>query len=177
LHTCWCIVFGCLDSNLGLNSKFVCCLNRFGNRNLKKKEKKERKEQTAAAATHFSPPQPTSATAAHRSLPAPLRLTRGTRVSSPTSRPSPTRTLLAPRRRRLRLGPASRAGPTLPGASARPYLRRRRPCTALSQAPCRRRPNPSSPSVAATLVRAAASSPSRRRRSPASVLLFGSAAR
>jgi hypothetical protein len=49
--------FWLLDSNLGLNSKCVCCLNRFGIeiRNRKKEN------QTAAAqpaAAHYSPPQP-----------------------------------------------------------------------------------------------------------------------
>jgi hypothetical protein len=54
----------------------------------------------------------------------PQRLTRGAHVSSLTSRLSPTWTLLAPRHRRLRRGPASRAGPTLTGASAPLHNRR-----------------------------------------------------
>jgi hypothetical protein len=102
LHSCRCIVFGCLDSNPGLNSNLFACFR-------KEIEIGKRKEE-ANLPTRLSPQLATASF--------PARLRRG---PFPLKSSCSPRFPLASARRPLRLGPASFAGPvTYPRAPSPP---------------------------------------------------------
>jgi hypothetical protein len=133
LHSCRCVVFGCLDSNPGLNSHLFACFR-------KETEIGKRKEE-ANLPTRLSP-QPATASF-------PARLRRGPFPFKSFCRPHFP---LASARPPLRLGPASFAGPVThlriavpaafqPIAPVRPVAAHRSPVARPASSP-RARPLP-----------------------------------
>jgi hypothetical protein len=161
--------------------EFGCCLNKFANRNLKKKRERNPNHRSSPACFPYRPSagppnplrSPVAALADRRTPPVsvlqptaaigPLRLTRGTRVSSPSSRPSPTRTPRAPRPAGFASGPPPEPGPRCQ-RPRRPYLLRLHPLLrrlarnpSNSRARRRQRRNPNRPPRSSSAVAASPS--------------------